>query len=264
MLGGDHSSATHATSDISTGALACLAAGLAIGLLTGCDLTSLSEQRQHLPDAFDTVQNTNLEPRYPQELGQQSPPGKPTPGASYYGQDANANASRTDAAAVKPADNGEGYELNFENAAVTTVAKVILGDILGVGYTIDPRVQGTVTLTSGRPVPKSDVPGEQAFPTQPFPVKPPPIARDSYRPEDLVTAEDTTAEHVQACRELVEKNGGANNAGPFTTWAFRAEGAGRRWRHPAAPLNGRRRRAVRYRRRGSAPTRKGRRGEPAQ
>jgi quinoprotein glucose dehydrogenase len=76
-----------------------------------------------------------------------------------------------------------------------------------------------------RPVPKSDVPGEQAFPTQPFPVKPPPLARDSYVPADLVTAEDTNAEHAQACRELVAKNGGVNNSGPYTTWGYRAEGA---------------------------------------
>jgi general secretion pathway protein D len=61
-------------------------------------------------------------------------------------------------AAGAPSDAvGEGYDLNFENAPVATVAKVILGDILGVGYTIDPRVQGTVTLASGRPVSKSDV-----------------------------------------------------------------------------------------------------------
>ena len=58
---------------------------------------------------------------------------------------------------VGAAPNGEGYELNFENAPVATFAKVILGDILGVGYTIDPRVQGTVSLASGRPVPKSDI-----------------------------------------------------------------------------------------------------------
>jgi general secretion pathway protein D len=51
----------------------------------------------------------------------------------------------------------DGYDLNFENAPVTTVAKVILGDILGVGYTIDPRVQGTITLASGRAVSKADV-----------------------------------------------------------------------------------------------------------
>jgi len=33
----------------------------------------------------------------------------------------------------------------------------VLGDILGHGYIIDPRVQGTVTLASGRPVPKGDL-----------------------------------------------------------------------------------------------------------
>ena len=63
----------------------------------------------------------------------------------------------TNAAEATPAATGEGYDLNFENAPVSSVAKVILGDILNVGYTIDPRVQGTVTLASGRPVPKSDI-----------------------------------------------------------------------------------------------------------
>lgn len=51
---------------------------------------------------------------------------------------------------------GSGYDLNFENAPVATVAKVILGDVLNLGYTIDPRVQGTVTLASVRPVSKAD------------------------------------------------------------------------------------------------------------
>jgi len=55
------------------------------------------------------------------------------------------------------AANGRGYDLNFENTPVATVAKVVLGDILGMGYTIDPRVQGTVSLVSARPVPKSDI-----------------------------------------------------------------------------------------------------------
>jgi len=52
---------------------------------------------------------------------------------------------------------GKSFDLNFESAPVATVAKVVLGDILGVGYTIDPRVQGTVSLVSVRPVPKSDI-----------------------------------------------------------------------------------------------------------
>ena len=43
----------------------------------------------------------------------------------------------------------QGYEMNFDNAPVATVAKAILGDILNVGYAIDPRVQGTVSSLVG-------------------------------------------------------------------------------------------------------------------
>ncbi|HMF95959.1 MAG TPA: PQQ-binding-like beta-propeller repeat protein [Vicinamibacterales bacterium] len=75
-----------------------------------------------------------------------------------------------------------------------------------------------------RDVAKSEVPGEFAFPTQPIPVKPPPIARTAYTPADLVADVDTTAEHAAACREVVEKNG-VYNSGPFTPWAYRAPGA---------------------------------------
>ena len=75
-----------------------------------------------------------------------------------------------------------------------------------------------------RAVPASDVPGEATFPTQPFPVKPAPIARVGYEPADLVTASDTTPDHASACAELVEKVGGVVNAGPFTPWRFRGDG----------------------------------------
>ena len=36
-----------------------------------------------------------------------------------------------------------------------------------------------------RPVPQSDVPGEQSWPTQPFPTAPPPFARQSFTEEDI-------------------------------------------------------------------------------
>ena len=45
-----------------------------------------------------------------------------------------------------------------------------------------------------RPVPKSDMPGEHASPTQPFPTVPPPFARQVFTPDDidpyLLTAEE--------------------------------------------------------------------------
>ena len=80
---------------------------------------------------------------------------QPTRAAIYLG-DTTATPVKSSASTGGDAA-ADGYDLNFENAPVTTVAKVILGDILGVGYTIDPRVQGTITLSSGRAVAKSDV-----------------------------------------------------------------------------------------------------------
>ena len=76
-----------------------------------------------------------------------------------------------------------------------------------------------------RPVPKGDVPGEWYSPTEPFPIKPPPLARMSYKPEDMVTADDTTPEHVKACQDLLAKGGGSfYNAGPFTGWLYHEDG----------------------------------------
>ena len=74
-----------------------------------------------------------------------------------------------------------------------------------------------------RPVPQANVPGEWYSPTQPFPLKPPPLARVSVKKEDIVTADDTTAEHAKACQELWVKNG-FEESGPFTPWTYQAEG----------------------------------------
>ena len=76
-----------------------------------------------------------------------------------------------------------------------------------------------------RAVAASDVPGEATYPTQPFPVKPPPMGRVRYDAADLVTAEDTTAEHAAACAALVDSLGEIYNAGPFTPWVYRPAGA---------------------------------------
>ena len=76
-----------------------------------------------------------------------------------------------------------------------------------------------------RPVPASDVPGERSSPTQPIPVKPPAIARTSFRPDEIVTAADTNAEHAAFCEALAKRSGGLYNAGPFTPYLYRAPGA---------------------------------------
>jgi len=105
-----------------------------------------------------------------------------------------------------------------------TIPALALTTKSGYVYVLNRETGAPVFGVQERPVPKSEVPGEQTYATQPFPVKPPPIARNDFKPQDLVTADDTTPEHAAACRELVEKNG-VYNAGPFTPWAYRPENA---------------------------------------
>jgi quinoprotein glucose dehydrogenase len=87
--------------------------------------------------------------------------------------------------------------------------------------------------TSGKPlipveeraVPKGDVPTEWYSPTQPFPVRPGPLSRVSFNADtDLVRPEDTTPDHVAACKAMMEKAGGFYNAGPFTPFLFKETG----------------------------------------
>jgi quinoprotein glucose dehydrogenase len=62
-----------------------------------------------------------------------------------------------------------------------------------------------------RPVPKTDVPGEESWPTQPFPTKPPAFVRQSYTVDD-VNPYLLTPEQYQAMRERVAK--AKNGTGP--------------------------------------------------
>lgn len=54
-----------------------------------------------------------------------------------------------------------------------------------------------------RPVPASDVPGERASPTQPFPTKPPPFERQNLSEEDLI---DFTPELQEAAMEMLSQH----------------------------------------------------------
>jgi quinoprotein glucose dehydrogenase len=101
-----------------------------------------------------------------------------------------------------------------------------LAEIGKSGYMfILDRTTGTSLFgVEERPVPKGDVPGEWYSPTQPFPLKPPALARTSLTRSDIVTAEETTPEHAKACQDLWDKDV-FYNAGPFTPWLFHAPDA---------------------------------------
>ena len=127
---------------------------LSASLLTSCNSATIGSADTAEIDVLDKVRSLDILPRQPQQMnGGQPSTGQRSRAAVYDGTEV------TDIPETRPqpTGSGSGFDLNFENTPVTTVAKVVLGDILGTGYTIDPRVQGTVSLVSVRPVPKSDV-----------------------------------------------------------------------------------------------------------
>jgi glucose dehydrogenase len=106
-----------------------------------------------------------------------------------------------------------------------TPAVIVVGKA-GLMYLLNRDTGKPVFGVEERPVPKGDVPGEWYSPTQPFPLKPPPLARNSYKADDLVTADETSPEHAKACQDVLAKNGGTlYNGGPFTAWLYHQEGA---------------------------------------
>jgi glucose dehydrogenase len=97
---------------------------------------------------------------------------------------------------------------------------------LGLVFILNRVTGEPVFGVEERPVPQSDVPGEFTALTQPFPLKPPMLGKHDYKPEDLITAAETTDAHAAGCRDLVQKSGGMLiNNGPYTPWAYRAPGA---------------------------------------
>jgi general secretion pathway protein D len=136
------------------GGLWAVLLALGVALLAACGPIPLDEQRS--PGVMDNIRNQDLLPRFPQRSDQNgqnaATSGKPQ---IYTGEEVPPIEGVQPQ--PQPTANGQGYELNFENAPIASVAKTVLGDILKTGYTIDPRVQGTISLTSGRAVPKSDL-----------------------------------------------------------------------------------------------------------
>jgi general secretion pathway protein D len=142
--------------------------------LVGC--VNSNNPASPLAESTDRIRQVDLMPRFPQGTNTVHTTGSESAArpATYYGDQSPATAEARGAGAqrTEPADpastgalgdraqpesGNSGYEMNFENTPVATVAKAILGDILALAYTIDPRVQGTVNLSSGRPVPKKDL-----------------------------------------------------------------------------------------------------------
>jgi len=56
--------------------------------------------------------------------------------------------------AVGAANSKDGVTLNFAGASIAEAARSILGDILGVNYSVSDKVKGSITIQTVRPIPK--------------------------------------------------------------------------------------------------------------
>ncbi len=122
--------------------------------LASCNSATVNSNNGFDIDVLDKVRSLDTLPRYPQQA---SAPAANTGQRAQPVVFQGTEVTDISEARPQPVATGNGFELNFENTPVATVAKVVLGDILQTGYTIDPRVQGTVSLVSVRPVAKSDI-----------------------------------------------------------------------------------------------------------
>src|SRR5579871_1393528 len=82
-------------------------------------------------DVMDKVRSLDILPRYPTQTGTSTTSSGPRAQPVVF-----QGTEVTDIAAPRPqpTSSGNGYDLNFDNAPVATVAKVVLGDIMQTGY----------------------------------------------------------------------------------------------------------------------------------
>jgi len=111
-------------------------------------------------------------------------------------------------------------EIHRNGKTIPAVAQITK---MGLLFVFDRTTGEPVFGMEERKVPQSAVPGEQTSPTQPFPLKPPPLAKLTFSPEDFY---DSTPEHAAFCKALYQDQH-MRSEGPFTP--FGTEGNTLTW-----------------------------------
>lgn len=91
-------------------------------------------------------------------------------------------------------------EVERDGRRIPAVAQITK---MGLLFVFDRATGEPLFGVEERPVPASNVPGEASSPTQPFPVKPPPLARNTFRAEEMY---NLTPEHKAFCEDLLKRN----------------------------------------------------------
>ncbi|MBZ5596561.1 MAG: PQQ-binding-like beta-propeller repeat protein [Acidobacteriia bacterium] len=92
------------------------------------------------------------------------------------------------------------FDIHRAGRVIPAVAQITK---MGLLFVFDRVTGEPVYGMEERPVPQTAVPGDVTAKTQPFPVKPPPLAKNTFRMEEMY---DRSPEHARFCRELFETN----------------------------------------------------------
>lgn len=141
-------------------------AGIAgVALWCGLSLTACQDLREDFDRQLAQAKPTAIATSAPVRPIEEPIPEAPGPGALpapeiYYGTGIPPIAQLA-ADTGQPINVTEGGDvvLNFVNAPVREFVDAVLGTTLDVGYLIDPRVDGTITVRSPQPVPRETVIG---------------------------------------------------------------------------------------------------------
>ncbi|HWB98166.1 MAG TPA: pyrroloquinoline quinone-dependent dehydrogenase [Bryobacteraceae bacterium] len=101
------------------------------------------------------------------------------------------------------------FEIHRGGRTIPAVAQITK---MGLLFVFDRVTGEPVYGIEERPVPPSVVPGETSAKTQPFPVKPPPLGKNTFRLEEMY---NRSPEHARFCKELFEANH-MKIGGPYT------------------------------------------------
>jgi quinoprotein glucose dehydrogenase len=101
------------------------------------------------------------------------------------------------------------FDIHRGGRVIPAVAQITK---MGLLFVFDRVTGEPVYGMEERPVPQSTVPGEVTAKTQPFPLKPPPLAKNTFRLEDLY---DRSPDQARFCKELFETNQ-MKIGGPYT------------------------------------------------
>src|SRR5262249_10457165 len=100
-------------------------------------------------------------------------------------------------------------EVKHNGRKIPAIAQVTK---MGLVFIFDRTSGEAIFGIEEKAVPQSEIPGEKTWPTQPFPVKPPPIAPLGMNRDQLAKV---TPEHAAFCAEAWDANK-VYNDGPYT------------------------------------------------